>query len=105
MLLLFFQVLLSIASAAGVYGYIGVETTLIVFQILPFLVLAVGVDNIFILVSTLERVHFDPANSDVFSAEDSVTRTVGLVGPSMLMSTCAQATAFFLGEYRRTDLD
>ena len=34
----FFQVLLSIASAVGVYGYVGVETTLIVFQILPFLV-------------------------------------------------------------------
>ncbi len=33
-----FLVLVSIVSAVGVYGYIGVQTTLIVFQILPFLV-------------------------------------------------------------------
>ena len=31
-------VLLSITSAVGVYGHVGVPTTLIIFQILPFLV-------------------------------------------------------------------
>lgn len=31
-------VLLSIVAAIGIFGYIGVSTTLIVFQILPFLV-------------------------------------------------------------------
>ncbi len=35
---LLFQVLVSIASSVGIYGYVGVETTLVVFQILPFLV-------------------------------------------------------------------
>ena len=33
-----FSVLLAVVAAVGVYGYIGVPTTLVVFQILPFLV-------------------------------------------------------------------
>ena len=49
-------VLLSIVSAAGFFGYLGVSCAMIIFQILPFLVLAVGVDNIFIFVQTLQAV-------------------------------------------------
>ena len=48
-------VLLSIVSSAGFFGYLGVSCAMIIFQILPFLVLAVGVDNIFILVQTYQR--------------------------------------------------
>ena len=55
-----------------------------------------GVDNIFILVATLDRMHSEGDGSA--TVEESVTRTVGVVGPSMFMSTCAQATAFFLGD-------
>ena len=43
-------VLLSVAASIGTFGFIGVPATLIIFEIIPFLVLAVGVDNIFILV-------------------------------------------------------
>ena len=49
-------VLLSIVSSAGFFGYLGVSCAMIIFQILPFLVLAVGVDNIFIFVQTLQSV-------------------------------------------------
>ena len=43
-------VLLSVAASIGIFGFAGVPATLIIFEIIPFLVLAVGVDNIFILV-------------------------------------------------------
>ncbi|XP_011504698.1 PREDICTED: Niemann-Pick C1 protein-like [Ceratosolen solmsi marchali] len=43
-------VLLSVSCAVGVFGYIGVPTSLLTVEVIPFLVLAVGVDNIFILV-------------------------------------------------------
>ena len=43
-------VLLSVAASIGIFGFVGVPATLIIFEIIPFLVLAVGVDNIFILV-------------------------------------------------------
>ena len=34
----------------GVYGYLGIATTLIIIEVVPFLLLAVGADNVFILV-------------------------------------------------------
>ena len=45
-------VLLSVFASMGIFALDGVPATLIIFEIIPFLVLAVGVDNIFILVQT-----------------------------------------------------
>ena len=49
-------VLLSVGASVGIFGFVGVKATLIIFEIIPFLVLAVGVDNIFIFVQTLQSV-------------------------------------------------
>ncbi|KAL1443462.1 hypothetical protein MTO96_045988, partial [Rhipicephalus appendiculatus] len=43
-------VLASVASSLGLFSYWGTPATLIIIEVIPFLVLAVGVDNIFILV-------------------------------------------------------
>ena len=48
-------VLLSVFASIGIFALVGVPATLIIFEIIPFLVLAVGVDNIFILVQTYQR--------------------------------------------------
>jgi Niemann-Pick C1 protein len=48
-------VLLSISTAVGFFSLIGVRVTLIIAEVIPFLVLAVGVDNVFILVHELDR--------------------------------------------------
>ena len=47
-------VLCSVASSLGTFSYAGVPATLIIIEVVPFLVLAVGVDNIFILVQTFQ---------------------------------------------------
>ena len=47
-------VLLSVAASVGFYSYMNVPMTLIIIEVVPFLVLAVGVDNIFILVQTYQ---------------------------------------------------
>ena len=47
-------VLSSVACSLGIFSYIRVPLTLIVIEVIPFLVLAVGVDNIFILVQTYQ---------------------------------------------------
>lgn len=47
-------VLSSVACSLGIFSYIGTPLTLIVIEVIPFLVLAVGVDNIFILVQTYQ---------------------------------------------------
>lgn len=86
-------VMLSIGASLGFYGYTGVPATLFVIEVIPFLVLAVGVDNIFILVQAWQR---EPRKEGE-SVEDHVGRVVGKVAPSMLLSTSAEALCFFLG--------
>ena len=55
-------VILSVASSVGLFSAIGVKVTLIIAEVIPFLVLAVGVDNVFILVHELGRqnIHHGP---------------------------------------------
>ncbi|KIJ70333.1 hypothetical protein HYDPIDRAFT_77663 [Hydnomerulius pinastri MD-312] len=48
-------VILSVSSSVGIFSLVGVKTTLIIAEVIPFLVLAVGVDNVFILVHELDR--------------------------------------------------
>lgn len=86
-------VLLSVFASIGIFALIDVPATLIIFEIIPFLVLAVGVDNIFILVQTYQR----DVKKDYESHADHVGRIVGEVAPSMLLSSAAESTCFFLG--------
>ncbi|KAI6034058.1 patched family-domain-containing protein [Pisolithus microcarpus] len=44
-----------VSSSVGLLSLLGVKTTLIIAEVIPFLVLAVGVDNVFILVDELDR--------------------------------------------------
>ena len=86
-------VLVSVAASVGVFGMIGVPATLIIFEIIPFLVLAVGVDNIFILVQTYQR----SSRKKYETHSEHVGRIVGEVAPSMLLSSASESTCFFLG--------
>lgn len=86
-------VLLSVAASIGTFGFAGVPATLIIFEIIPFLVLAVGVDNIFILVQTYQR---DPRRAHETHAEH-IGRVVGEVAPAMLLCSMSESTCFFLG--------
>ena len=79
-------VLLSVAASIGIFGFIGVSATLIIFEIIPFLVLAVGVDNIFILVQTYQRDQRKPSET----LQEHVGRVVGEVAPSMLLSSSSE---------------
>lgn len=86
-------VLLSVSTSLGFFSYIGLPATLIIIEVVPFLVLAVGVDNIFILVQTYQRDVRGPNES----LEEQIGRIVGKVGPSMLLSSTSESLAFFLG--------
>ncbi|XP_013101655.2 NPC intracellular cholesterol transporter 1 isoform X3 [Stomoxys calcitrans] len=86
-------VLASVVSSVGIFGYIGVPATLIIVEVIPFLVLAVGVDNIFILVQTYQR---DSRRADE-THEEHIGRILGRVGPSMLLTSISESCCFFLG--------
>lgn len=88
-------VLLSVAASLGACSYFGTAATLIIVEVIPFLVLAVGVDNIFILVQALQRDIRLPGES----VHDQVGRVVGVVGPSMLLSSLSESVAFGFGMF------
>lgn len=87
-------VLASVLSSCGLIGgYLKVPATLIIFEVLPFLVLAVGVDNIFIIVQTHQRINRDINESQ----EEHIGRVLSKVGPSILLTTLSESICFFLG--------
>ncbi|XP_017025835.1 NPC intracellular cholesterol transporter 1 isoform X2 [Drosophila kikkawai] len=86
-------VLASVVSSVGLFGYIGLPATLIIVEVIPFLVLAVGVDNIFILVQTHQRDLRQPNET----LEQQIGRILGRVGPSMLLTSLSESFCFFLG--------
>ena len=86
-------VMLSVFSSIGLLSFLGIKATLIIFEVIPFLVLAVGVDNIFILVQNYQR-DIKPFNEPL---ENQIARIVGKVGPSMLLTSISETMAFLLG--------
>ncbi|XP_033640413.1 NPC intracellular cholesterol transporter 1-like [Asterias rubens] len=86
-------VLGSVSSSIGLLAYLHVPATLIVMEVVPFLVLAVGVDNIFILVQKYQRDQRLPHEEKYHQ----VGRVLGEVAPSMLLSSLSESVAFFLG--------
>ncbi|MED6106320.1 NPC intracellular cholesterol transporter 1 [Stylosanthes scabra] len=48
-------VVLSVLGSVGFFSFIGVKSTLIIMEVIPFLVLAVGVDNMCIIVDAVKR--------------------------------------------------
>ncbi|BFZ21461.1 hypothetical protein BsWGS_24500 [Bradybaena similaris] len=86
-------VLLSVGASLGFYSYLGIPSTLIIIEVVPFLVLAVGVDNIFILVQKYQREVLHEGET----VEHMIGRVVGKVGPSMLLTSLSESLAFFLG--------
>ncbi|XP_035285995.1 NPC intracellular cholesterol transporter 1 [Anguilla anguilla] len=86
-------VLSSVSCSLGIFSYAGVPLTLIVIEVIPFLVLAVGVDNIFIIVQTYQRDERMPQEE----LHQQIGRILGDVAPSMLLSSLSETVAFFLG--------
>ncbi|XP_016843552.1 NPC intracellular cholesterol transporter 1 homolog 1b [Nasonia vitripennis] len=86
-------VVLSVSCAVGIYGYLGVPTSLLTVEVIPFLVLAIGVDNIFILV----RAHQRHPRREGESIPEHVGRIVGSVGPSLLLTSTSEVLCFSIG--------
>ena len=86
-------VLLSVLCSLGVFGYLGVATTMLTVEVIPFLVLAVGVDNIFILVHTYNRLD----KTKFESIGDGIGEALARVGPSILLTAMSECFCFLIG--------
>ncbi|VVC27074.1 Hypothetical protein CINCED_3A006385 [Cinara cedri] len=95
-LLSFFGIVLVIASiicSVGFYGLIGLPLTLIVLEVIPFIVLAVGVDNIFLIIRTYQTTKIKENES----ISNYIGRVLSIIGPSIFIATLAETTCFFIG--------
>uniref|UniRef100_A0AAQ5YKR8 SSD domain-containing protein n=1 Tax=Amphiprion ocellaris TaxID=80972 RepID=A0AAQ5YKR8_AMPOC len=83
----------SVLSSMGFYSWIGIPSSLVILQVVPFLVLAVGADNIFIFVLEYQRDVRRPGEK----REEQIGRVLGNVAPSMLLCSLSESVCFFLG--------
>ncbi|KAF3696015.1 Niemann-Pick C1-like protein 1 Precursor [Channa argus] len=83
----------SVLASMGFYSWIGIPSSLVILQVVPFLVLAVGADNIFIFVLEYQRDVRRPGEK----REEHIGRVLGSVAPSMLLCSLSESVCFFLG--------
>ncbi|XP_026570879.1 NPC1-like intracellular cholesterol transporter 1 [Pseudonaja textilis] len=86
-------VLGAVLSSLGFYSFVGLPSSLIIIEVVPFLVLAVGADNIFIFVLGHQKSQPEPGETP----EQHLGRTLGSVAPSMLLCSLSEVICFFLG--------
>lgn len=81
----------SVAGALGLVSALGLWSTLIIMEVIPFLVLAVGVDNMFVLAHALQRQAPGPP------LEERVAGALAGAGPSIALAASCEVVAFGLG--------
>ncbi|KAI4297881.1 hypothetical protein L6164_037740 [Bauhinia variegata] len=86
-------VMLSVLGSVGIFSAIGVKSTLIIMEVIPFLVLAVGVDNMCILVHAMKR------QSIVLPIEERISNALAEVGPSITLASLSEILAFAVGSF------
>jgi len=89
-------VLMSVIASVGFFSAVGIKVTLIIAEVIPFLVLAVGVDNIFLIVHEFERVNLSHPDEEV---DERVAKALGRMGPSILLSASTETVAFAMGTF------
>jgi Niemann-Pick C1 protein len=87
-------VLMSVSASVGLFSAMGIKVTLIIAEVIPFLVLAVGVDNIFLIVHEFDRAN---AEHPAEMIHDRIARAMGRMGPSILLSATCETLSFALG--------
>ena len=89
-------VLMSVSASVGLFSAAGIKVTLIIAEVIPFLVLAVGVDNIFLIVHEFERVNISHPDEGI---DTRIAKALGRMGPSILLSASTETIAFALGVF------
>uniref|UniRef100_A0A8U7P1A1 NPC1 like intracellular cholesterol transporter 1 n=2 Tax=Corvus moneduloides TaxID=1196302 RepID=A0A8U7P1A1_CORMO len=80
-------------ASMGLLALLGLPSSLIIIEVVPFLVLAVGADNIFIFVQEFQVRGREPGET----REQHLGRVLAQVAPSMLLCSLSEAVCFLLG--------
>ncbi len=89
------MVMMSISISVGLCSLFGLPATLVISEVIPFLVLAIGVDNIFILVETFQSLN------PRLAVEERLSITLRRVGTSIALAAVSETFAFLLGVLTR----
>ena len=81
----------AVAAALGICGWSGIGATLIIMEVIPFLALAIGVDNVFILTQAAENLGAGA------SPAEAAGRALAAAGPSMLLAASSETMGFAVG--------
>jgi len=87
-----FIVIFSLTISLGICSYMGVGMTMICTEVVPFLILAIGVDNMFII-TRAERI-IDSETTDII---ERVAKGLSNVGPSICTAATCEFLAFLVG--------
>ncbi|KAE9603499.1 putative protein patched/dispatched [Lupinus albus] len=86
-------VMLSVLGSVAFFSALGVKSTLIIMEVIPFLVLAVGVDNMCILVHAVKRQQMN------LPLEGRISNALVEVGPSITLASLSEVLAFAVGSF------
>lgn len=85
------SVLFSLAAGFGICGYFGARFSEIIVGV-PFIVVGIGVDDMFIIVNAFER-----ANRRKLPVVERMTETMADIGASITMTSFTSVYAFYIG--------
>ncbi|CEP63556.1 sphingolipid transporter LALA0_S08e05292g [Lachancea lanzarotensis] len=89
-------VLGSVTSAAGVLSILGVKSTLIIAEVIPFLILAIGVDNIYLITHEYDRVF---SSADFLDVQQIMEKALRKISPSIALSLMCQLSCFLTATF------
>ncbi|KAJ6243895.1 npc intracellular cholesterol transporter 1 [Anaeramoeba flamelloides] len=85
------MVLMSLVIAFGLCCYADVKISMVISEVIPFLILAIGVDNLFLITHSFER------TDENLSIDERLGIALGHVGSSITLASLSEFLAFILG--------
>ncbi|KAI3403231.2 NCR1 [Candida oxycetoniae] len=86
-------ILLAVTSSVGLFSLVGLKSTLIIAEVIPFLILAIGVDNIFLIVHELHKITEHEPDLDLTLR---IAFSMRNIGPSCFISAVLQISMLLL---------
>lgn len=86
----------SVLCSAGLLSALGVKSTLIIAEVIPFLILAIGVDNIFLITHEYDRISELDCSLDI---NEKIVAAVQHISPSVVLSFICQCGCFLIAAF------